>query len=166
MENSMQSIYFGRWKFGELKFLSRRSTFNCNLLLNLQINVSLPWDQTTPLGYFGEMCFSIMNLEAFWIVGGQILLLFIFVCRNNFIFAEMFVSFLNEFDQLENMQEKHIAIQNLIAFHTDVKRWYKTLCSILTQSSRTYFCFLPFTDFLMKHAEHSAIALPACSSGL
>lgn len=55
-------------------------------------------------------------------VGGQILLLFIFTCRNNFVFKEMFVSFLDEFEQLENTQEKYDAIRKLIAFHTDVKR--------------------------------------------
>lgn len=85
------------------------------------IKVRLPWNQTTPIGYFFEMGFSIINLEAFWVVAGQILLIFIFMCRNNLIFAEMFVDYLNEFDHLENMQEKHKVIHKLIAFHTDIK---------------------------------------------
>lgn len=83
---------------------------------------SLPWDQTTPIGYFGEICFSLLNVEAFWVVGGQILLLFVFICRNNFVFTEMFQSYLKEFEQSESTQEKHEIIRKIIAFHTDIKR--------------------------------------------
>lgn len=83
---------------------------------------SLPWDQTTPLGYFGEICIFILNIEVFWAVGGHVLLLFICLCENNFVFSDMFVSFIEGFDQLDGMQKKCDSIRNLVGFHNDVKR--------------------------------------------
>lgn len=34
----------------------------------LTFTFSLPWNQTTPLGYFGEICFVILNQVIFWII--------------------------------------------------------------------------------------------------
>lgn len=84
---------------------------------------SLPWDQTTPIGYCGEICFSILNIEVFWAVGAQVLLLFIFLCKNNFAFCAMFESFVNEFHKMKDMRKKHDAIRKLVNFHNNVKRY-------------------------------------------
>lgn len=86
------------------------------------IKIHLPWDQTTPIGYFAELGFSILNMEIYWIVGCQVLLLFVFLCKNNFIFSAMFVSFLDEFDQTREIQKKCDLIRKIIGFHMNIKR--------------------------------------------
>lgn len=83
---------------------------------------SLPWDQTTPLGYFGEIWFTIINEQVFWIASSQVLLLFIFLCANNFAFSEMFAGFVDEFDQAKKKQMKYEAIRKIVDFNNDVKR--------------------------------------------
>lgn len=83
----------------------------------------MPWDQTTPLGYFGEIGFFIVNIELFWSISGEMFLFFIFLCENNFTFAEMYASFIDEFDQSEGMQEKCDLIRKSVDFHNDVKKY-------------------------------------------
>lgn len=83
---------------------------------------SLPWDQTTPLGYFGEMCVTIVNEQLIWAVGGQTFLLFAALCANIFAFSEMFAEFVDEFDRVKKKQMKYEAIRKIVDFQNDVKR--------------------------------------------
>lgn len=100
-----------------------RSVFwNCDKLITF-LSYSLPWNQTTPLGYLGEIGFFILSMELLWSVGGQVLLLFISLCKNNFVFSDMYGSFIDEFDQTDEMQDKCDLIRKLVDFHNDVKRW-------------------------------------------
>lgn len=117
MANLMLHIYFIHSNFGEkILVISNRMKLIDSFI------ISLPWDQTTPLGYFGEISLSILNQQVFWTVSSQVFLLFIYLCANNFVLSEMFVSFIEEFDQLDRMKDKCKFIRRFVDFHDDVKR--------------------------------------------
>lgn len=120
----MKHIFFIEFELGEKLDHFHKYFFFTKLTNNLLFTYSLPWDQSTPLGYFGEVCVATSNELIFWIVAPQILFLFVFLCKNNFIFAEMFVSFLDEFDELhkQKIQQKCDLLRKLIDFHNGIKR--------------------------------------------
>lgn len=49
---------------------------------NLNLFLSLPWNQSTLLGYFAKICFNILLAECYLIFNGMVLLLFIFISRS------------------------------------------------------------------------------------
>lgn len=67
------------------------------------------------------MCVAILNEQVFWGIAYQVLFLFVFVCKNMFAFSAMFVSFIEEFDETEEMQKKYDLMRKMIDFHNDVK---------------------------------------------
>lgn len=129
----MRLIYFIRFELGKhligrnfinkinSKFLESK-LFSCH---------SLPWNQRTPLGYLGEIIFSIINMEAFLIVSAEVILIFIFMCKNNFIFTAMFVDFIEEFDRAHKRREKNDVIRKLVQFHNNVKRLALVVLSLI-----------------------------------
>lgn len=119
--NLMMPMCFIRLKWGKVSSLICEISHSL-IEIGKFDSYSLPWNQTTAFGYFGEMFFVTFNLELFWAVGGQVLLLFIFLCENNFVFAAMFVDFITEFDRMKDMPTKYDLIRKLIGFHNDIKR--------------------------------------------
>lgn len=53
-------------------------------------NFSLPWNQSTPMGYVGELCFSIWVGFGYFFANGAFLLLFISMCLHHQAFYGMF----------------------------------------------------------------------------
>lgn len=89
--------------------------------INFTFGFSLPWDQETPLGYFGEICISMICIEAYLLDNGALVLLFISMCLHHQAFYKMFqhsLLKLNRPDKNRN-DKKHIC--NLIRFHISVK---------------------------------------------
>lgn len=71
------------------------------------------------------MCFAALHDQVILTVDNQVLLIFVFLCKNNFAFAEMFADFVDEIDWTQGMQKSFDSIRNLVDFHNDVKRWVK-----------------------------------------
>lgn len=79
---------------------------------------SLPWNQTTILGYFGEICFTVIASETYLIVTGVFLILFISICNHHQAFYDIFKQSINECNRHD---EKFI--RGLIQFHISTKRY-------------------------------------------
>lgn len=86
------------------------------------IDSSLPWNQETPLGYFGEICISMVCIEAYLIDNGALLLLFISMCLHHRTFFIMFENTLKKLNHLKQKHHQKQLICNLIRFHISVKQ--------------------------------------------
>lgn len=90
---------------------------------------SLPFDQQTLLGYFGEEALSIFTAEFYLIVNGSILLLFIGICLHHQAFFKIFhhgVSKLNHFHEDQNDEQ---LLCELVQFHILAKECVQILSS-------------------------------------
>lgn len=62
---------------------------------------SLPWDQSTMTGYFGEIFYVIAIIQAYMFMNGSILLLFVSICLVHQAFSKMFLNTLNQLNDIE-----------------------------------------------------------------
>lgn len=77
-------VYFISNVFADLKsFISKWSFF-------INLKSSLPWNQTTYLGYFAELILLIPLAYGYMIINGTFLLLFISICMHHQVFYKMF----------------------------------------------------------------------------
>lgn len=81
----------------------------------------LPWNQTTYLGYSGEISFSTITTVAYFLVVGSVFLLFISMCMYYRSFCEMFEKSISTWDQLGENRFDYDFICDLIRFHISVK---------------------------------------------
>lgn len=83
---------------------------------------SLPWNQSTYLGYFAEMTFDAVNYESYLLVNGVILLFFMFMCYHHQAFYEIFKRSIAEIDCCYdgiNFSKKNLC--DFIEFHISIK---------------------------------------------
>lgn len=111
-----------RIRYIHMKDLKKKGKF---LTLLDFVHTRLPWDQTTPIGYFGEICIALLHGQMILAVDNQVLLIFVFLCKNNFAFTEMFANFIDQFGRIHGMQQKCDSIRKLVDFHNDIKRFVK-----------------------------------------
>lgn len=86
---------------------------------------SLPWNQSTPLGYFGEFCFSIGNGLLFLFGNGIFLVLFISMCWYHVAFSKRFqysVQQLDHLDRFGNCVKPKALLCDIIRFHVLIKK--------------------------------------------
>lgn len=83
------------------------------------IYYSLPWNQRTPIGYFAEICFSVVVGVHFVLVNGLFLLFFVAICLHHQAFHNIVK---HSFDQLHdgNGIDKQF-LSNLIRFQLTIK---------------------------------------------
>lgn len=81
----------------------------------------LPWNQSTPLGYFGETCYSVLTCESYLIVNGAIMLLFVSLAWHHHAFYKMFQISLSDLEHSNGGDDTH-KMHDLIRFHNMVKR--------------------------------------------
>lgn len=55
----------------------------------IKFSNSLPWDQSTPIGYFAEICYDIFVSQSYLIFNGAFLILFVSLCYHFRTFDEM-----------------------------------------------------------------------------
>lgn len=79
----------------------------------------LPWDQTTLLGYFGEIFINVLILGGYLLTNGALLLLFMSICVYHQTFSKMFKHLIVEMNQ-DKMKEKYIC--SLTSFHISTKQ--------------------------------------------
>lgn len=93
-------------------------------IIYFSFKYSLPWNQTTFMGYVGELALSIPAGFGYWFVNGTFLLLFISICTHHQAFCEMLghsVEKLNRSDGDENSQCIAKSFRDFIRFHLSVK---------------------------------------------
>ena len=83
---------------------------------------SLPWDQTTLLGYFGELMVIIAILLAYFTPTNTLLILFISMCFYHRAFYEIFKHTIDQFErQTDDDKCESKSINDLIRFRISVK---------------------------------------------
>lgn len=87
---------------------------------------SLPWDQSTYLGYFGEMCFFSTIGAAFLFANALILSLFLLFCIHFRAFLEIFKDMIansnhRKDENRRNDDDGRKSIVDLIRFHLLIK---------------------------------------------
>lgn len=88
----------------------------------MMIIYRLPWDCSTPMGYFGELVYHVITGEAYLFSNAAILLLFIAMCMHHQAFCKMHDVELLELDSLEKQRSDKKCVYELIEFHVTVKR--------------------------------------------
>lgn len=84
--------------------------------------LSLPWNQTTAIGYFGETCMGAMIGYALTTFSGSLLIFFISMCLHHRAFRQMFDHSLQKFNRsVKKKPESTKFLCNLIRFHSLVK---------------------------------------------
>ena len=83
----------------------------------------MPWNQETPLGYFFEICISLICMESYLIDNGAFLLLFISICLHHWAFYKMFQKSLKALDRHDNIRKTKEHIHHLVEFYILIKEW-------------------------------------------
>lgn len=92
---------------------------------NLLIVFSLPWNQTTMYGYFGELGMVVSDTTGFMLVNGTFLLLFVAICMHHQAFLKVFKTVIAKSNQSINTNGKQSTARflcKLIRFHLSVKK--------------------------------------------
>lgn len=93
------------------------------MLADLLSNFSLPWDQTTAMGYIGELAFSMPIGLGYFSINGGFLLLFISICQHHQAFYKIFEQSVNKLTRSndENNRCDARVLCNVIRFHIKIK---------------------------------------------
>lgn len=102
---SFAFVYFTRRIFNEIIWIPFR----------------MPWNQQTKLGYFAEMCHSIVVTIYYFLFNGVFLLTFIGLCLHHQAFYQMFQHRLRTHDDPD--QNNAEILRHLVCFHISVKEW-------------------------------------------
>lgn len=85
---------------------------------------SLPWDQSTLLGYFAESCFEITTGMTYYIINGVMILLYISICIHYQAFYDMIKHSTDKWTlSNDNYKNNEQFLRNLIRFHISAKEW-------------------------------------------
>lgn len=113
----------------------------------------MPWNQSTYVGYVGEIGFSVVTCEAYFLVDGLLLLLFISICLYFRSFREILKNSIRIRNQFDGNRFDHEFLCDLIRFHISIKKWVKQqlanilnnwriLCSCFEESDEIYSSFM------------------------
>lgn len=100
---------------------------SCNWTAECKFYFSLPLDQRTPLGYFGEVCLFTSGILTCLLANGALLLLFVSVCWHHQAFYEMFRHSVRKLNVPNEYQNDAELLCQLIRFHILVKRWVESM---------------------------------------
>lgn len=81
---------------------------------------SLPWNQQTLLGYFGEICFSILMGESF-LLFNSLILLFISISLHHQAFYKRFKHSLREIERPGEKRNNERFLCELVRFHITIR---------------------------------------------
>lgn len=99
--------------------LNRIYLFLCS---TATIYASLPWDQMTHWGYFGEIAFSLGIVVASLVSNNMLLVLFVSICFYHRAFCEIYEHLIEKFKWQSNQEKSdEKLIYSLIGFHVLVK---------------------------------------------
>lgn len=134
VENFHHPLPFVYRKKFKLKFVSLISIFSPD-------NFSLPWDQTTLIGYFEEMVFTAVVAFAFWFTNGVFLIFFTSICIHHRAFYEIFKHSVEKFNRRYRNTK---SIRELIYFYMLIKKQVHQVRNfrVSIDSKRFHFLFL------------------------
>lgn len=81
----------------------------------------MPWNQQTKIGYFAEICHSIVVTVYYFLCNGVFLLTFIGLCLHHEAFYEIFQHTLRKSDDPDHRRNDTEFIRRLVSFHISVK---------------------------------------------
>lgn len=90
--------------------------------VSTQIPFSLPWNQTTYLGYAGEISIDVMVTVGYLIANGSLLLFFMSMCIYHRAFLKIFEHSVDNLDAIKG-RNKEKCVLDLIRFHISTKKW-------------------------------------------
>lgn len=107
----------GRVNFFEVMIWNMTRIFN--------INFSLPWNQSTILGYFGEIFFVVASCDMGLLVNATTLIIFISICLHLCAFYTLFKYMIVDWNhchpnRLQKRQKRFFC--NLVRFHISVEK--------------------------------------------
>lgn len=104
----------------------------------IKYRFSVPWDQTTVLGYFGEVIFLNCTIGPIFTLNATVLILFISMCLYHQAFYKMFNHVLNELNSCKKVRFAEQTICDLINFRMLIQKW------VLFRSIQfeTYWCII------------------------
>lgn len=88
----------------------------------IKFSNSLPWDQSTPIGYFAEICYDIFVSQSYLILNGAFLILFISLCFHFDTFNEMFQHLMQKFNDSKQMKDNWKVLCIAIDFQCSIRR--------------------------------------------
>lgn len=91
------------------------------ILFKFGLCCSLPWDQSTALGYFGEILVISLNSQAFMLADGATLLFFLSLCFHHIAFYKMFKHSIAKLDDVDQNQQNKLLLCRVIRFHVVIK---------------------------------------------
>lgn len=83
---------------------------------------SLPWGQSTLVGYFFKICFDICAGEACLFPIGAIIILFFSMSLHHRTFCQIFRNEVKELDSINKTHDVAEHLQKLIRFHISAKK--------------------------------------------
>lgn len=86
------------------------------------IFISMPWDQTTPIGFFFEWLFDLIGGEMYWLGCATLLLLFVSFSMHHHAFCVMFRHLSTKMNVSDNTRNEKFILLDLIHFHITVKK--------------------------------------------
>lgn len=126
----LYTLYKFKWvgkKFWMLIFLL---LLNIICFVEIDLLCSLPWDQSTPIGYFYKISFDTLVGVTYLVSNGALLVLFVSICLFHQAFSKMFEHSLRKLGESGGDHNDEELLCQLIQFHISVKKWvYLTVFS-------------------------------------
>lgn len=83
----------------------------------------MPWNQSTILGYFGEICFILVSCESGLLVNGTIVIIFISLGLHHCAFCKLLKHIIDESNRCHRKQCNKKLLRDLVRFHATVKEY-------------------------------------------
>lgn len=83
---------------------------------------SLPWNQSTPIGYSVEITLSISDPEFYMVSNGVFLLLFISLCQHHRAFYDIIEYTTRKIGKKESYQSNAYLFGDIVEIHTAAKK--------------------------------------------
>lgn len=104
-----------------LSWLIDGSIHNARLYYH-PLNILLPWNQNTLVGYCAEIFSTVIILMGYFLENGILLILFLSMCFHHQTFYEMFNHLIVEMNGSEERRCAKKSIHNLIRFQCSTKK--------------------------------------------
>ncbi|XP_031632738.1 odorant receptor 67a-like [Contarinia nasturtii] len=84
----------------------------------------LPWNQTTPLGYCGQLSVTLLYFISYFTLNGAFFLIFISMCFHHEAFYEMFQHKLRKLNHPDENGNKKKLLCKIIQFQISIRNWF------------------------------------------
>ncbi|XP_031638771.1 odorant receptor 82a-like [Contarinia nasturtii] len=110
----MLSVLLCLYSYGEFK----------NEHLSVPLKFVLPWNQTTPVGYYGELCVAVAFIGTYMIMNGIIVLIFISICLQHQALYQMFQHLVRKLNRPNEKHNNKDVLRQIIEFQVTTRNWF------------------------------------------